>query len=42
MKKVFVFIVAISILCALVSCAQKGEQKGPYLAKVGSIKITQA
>ena len=42
MKKVFVFIVAISVLCALVSCAQKGEQKGPYLAKVGTIKITQA
>jgi EpsD family peptidyl-prolyl cis-trans isomerase len=42
MKKVFVFILAISVLCALVACAQKGEQKGPYLAKVGTIKITQA
>lgn len=42
MKKVFVFILAISVICALVACAQKGEQKGPYLAKVGTIKITQA
>ncbi len=42
MKKGFVFILAIAVLCALLSCAKKEEQKGPYLAKVGTVKITQA
>jgi peptidyl-prolyl cis-trans isomerase C len=40
MKKGFVSILVIAVLCALISCAKKEEQKGPYLAKVGSVKIT--
>ena len=42
MKKSFVFILTLIALCALLSCARKEEQKGPYLAKVGTVKITQA
>ncbi len=43
MKNVAVSIVIISLLFALGACAQKGEQqKGPYLAKVGNVTITQA
>lgn len=42
MKKQFVLILAIAVCCSLMACAQKGEQKGPYLAKVGTVKITQA
>jgi EpsD family peptidyl-prolyl cis-trans isomerase len=42
MKKGFVSMLVIAVLCALVSCAKKEEQKGPYLAKVGSVKITQS
>jgi parvulin-like peptidyl-prolyl isomerase len=42
MKKVVVFILTISILFAFIACAKKEEQKGPYLAKVGSATITQA
>jgi parvulin-like peptidyl-prolyl isomerase len=40
MKNVFVLILFFAVLCASVSCARKGEQKGPYLAKVGSQTIT--
>jgi peptidyl-prolyl cis-trans isomerase C len=43
MKKFTVSIVIISLLFAFGACAQKGEQqKGPYLAKVGNVTITQA
>lgn len=38
MRKLLVLVFSISLLAA---CAQKGEQKGPYLAKVGNTKITQ-
>jgi len=42
MKKRFVFILVLAVCCALMACAKKEEQKGPYLAKVGTVKITQA
>jgi parvulin-like peptidyl-prolyl isomerase len=42
MKKVVVFILTIPILFAFIACAKKEEQKGPYLAKVGSATITEA
>lgn len=42
MKKVFVSILGIVFLCLFLSCAKKEEQRGPYLAKVGSVKITSA
>jgi peptidyl-prolyl cis-trans isomerase C len=41
MRKVIIFMVTISLVFAFVACAKKGEQKGPYLAKVGNTKITQ-
>ncbi|MEW6215568.1 MAG: peptidylprolyl isomerase [Nitrospirota bacterium] len=39
MKKVAVLILTISLIFA---CAKMKEEKGPYLAKVGNVKITQA
>jgi len=42
MRKVLVFLLTIPLLFAFTACAKKGEQKGPYLAKVGNTKITQA
>ena len=42
MRKVIIFMLTISLLFAFVACAKKEEQKGPYLAKVGNTKITQA
>jgi peptidyl-prolyl cis-trans isomerase C len=42
MKKFFVVIMMLSLLYVFVSCTKKEEKKGPYLAKVGSVKITQA
>ena len=42
MKKIVVFAVVVAVLCVFVSCAKQGEQKGPYLAKVGNVKITDA
>lgn len=42
MKKFLSIFISISILLLLAGCAQKGEQKGPYLAKVGNATITQA
>lgn len=38
MKKVVVLIIGISLLFA---CAKKEEQKSPYLARVGTVEITQ-
>ena len=42
MKRMAVFVTIISILFIVASCAKHEEQKGPYLAKVGKVKITQA
>jgi peptidyl-prolyl cis-trans isomerase C len=42
MKKIAVFALVISVLFVFASCAKQGEQKGPYLAKVGKAKITDA
>ncbi len=42
MKRMTVFIIIISFLFIFASCAKHEEQKGPYLAKVGNVKITQA
>jgi len=46
MRKVFVFILTVSLLfafaCAKKEEAKKEEPKGPYLAMVGNTKITQA
>lgn len=42
MKRMTVFIIIISFLFMFASCAKHEEQKGPYLAKVGNVKITQA
>ena len=33
--------IAVSCLLLFGACAKKGDQKGPYLAKVGSVKITE-
>lgn len=41
MRKVSVLILTIPLLFAFVACAKKEEKKGPYLAKVGSARITQ-
>ncbi|MEW6161705.1 MAG: peptidylprolyl isomerase [Nitrospirota bacterium] len=43
MKKVAVLILILTIplLFVFVTCAKKEEQKRPYLAKVGNVKITQ-
>lgn len=40
--KRFTIVITIFLLCAFIGCAKKGEQKGAYLAKVGSVKITEA
>lgn len=42
MKKFFVVMMSVFLFYAFLSCAQKEEKKGPYLAKVGNVKITQA
>lgn len=43
MKKHLVLIAVVVVLFSLMtSCAQKQEKKGPHLAKVGTVKITQA
>lgn len=42
MKRMAVFVIIISVLFIVASCAKHEEQKGPYLAKVGKVKITQA
>ena len=43
MRKVVIFILAISLLFAFIACAKKEEpKKGPYLAMVGNTKITEA
>ena len=42
MKRVAGFMIIISFLLVFFACAKKGEEKGPYLAKVGSAVITQA
>lgn len=42
MKKLLAVIISVSLLLLFSGCAQKGEQKGPYLAKVGNSTITQA
>jgi len=42
MRKVGILILTTAFLFSFVSCAKKEEQKGPYLAKVGNTKITQA
>ena len=42
MKKFAILMFIIPLLFAFVACAKKGEEKGPYLAKVGNVKIMQA
>jgi EpsD family peptidyl-prolyl cis-trans isomerase len=43
MKRFAVFTIIIPLLFVFSACAKKGEQQtGPYLAKVGSVNITQA
>jgi peptidyl-prolyl cis-trans isomerase C len=42
MRKFAILMFIIPLLFAFIACAKKGEQTGPYLAKVGSVKITQA
>jgi len=42
MRNAIVAIVMVTLIFALSACAKKEEQKGPYLAKVGTVKITQA
>lgn len=42
MKRFAILMFIIPLLFAFVACAKKGEEKGPYLAKVGNVKITQA
>ncbi|MDH5767569.1 MAG: peptidylprolyl isomerase [Nitrospirota bacterium] len=41
MKK-FAVLILILTISLFFACAKKGEQKGPYLAKVGNVEITQA
>ena len=41
MRKGVFLILIVSMLLAFFACAKKEEQKGPYLAKVGKVKITQ-
>lgn len=41
MKKV-ILVVCAFLFFAFISCAKQEEQKGPYLAKVGNVKITKA
>jgi len=40
--KRFTLAVTILLLCVFIGCAKKEEQKGAYLAKVGTTKITEA
>jgi EpsD family peptidyl-prolyl cis-trans isomerase len=40
--KRFTLVVTILLLCVFIGCAKKEEQKGAYLAKVGTTKITEA
>jgi EpsD family peptidyl-prolyl cis-trans isomerase len=42
MRRFAILMFIIPLLFAFVACAKKGEEKGPYLAKVGNVKITQA
>lgn len=42
MRKIICFILAVPLLFSFMACAKKDEQKGPYLVKVGTAKITQA
>src|SRR4030043_1522259 len=42
MRKFAILMFIIPLLFVFVACAKKGEEKGPYLAKVGNVKITQA
>ena len=42
MKRMTVFVMIISVLFIFASCAKHEEQKGPYLAKVGEVKIMKA
>jgi EpsD family peptidyl-prolyl cis-trans isomerase len=42
MKRFAILMFIIPLLFAFVACAKKGEEKGPYLAKVGNVKIMQA
>ena len=42
MRKFAILMFIIPLLFAFVACAKKGEEKGPYLAKVGNVKIMQA
>lgn len=41
MRRVTILCIAVSFLLLSGACAKKGDQKGPYLAKVGSEKITE-
>ena len=42
MRKIAVFALVTAVLFVFASCAKQGEQKGPYLAKVGKVTITKA
>ena len=42
MRKFAILMFIIPLHIAFVACAKKGEEKGPYLAKVGNVKIMQA
>lgn len=42
MRKGIFLILIVSVMLAFFACAKKEEQKGPFLAKVGKVKITQA
>ncbi len=42
MKRGLIILLVTFLFSAFISCAKKEEQKGPYLAKVGTAKITQA
>jgi len=42
MKRGLIILLVTFLFSALISCAKREEQKGPYLAKVGTAKITQA
>jgi peptidyl-prolyl cis-trans isomerase C len=41
-KGTLFLILIIALFLVFTACAKKGEEKGPYLAKVGNVKITQA
>ncbi len=42
MRRFAILMFIIPLLFAFIACAKKGEEKGPYLAKVGNVKIMQA